>query len=149
VTHNGENETEEKRVKELGVTINGSYITPPAHSGFAFAQLAVTRALGHKYFSKYGVIPDPEFAEFQFQKSDRYLVLSSDGVSDILRPDEIFDNINMWAKSSNLEEVTKKLVKLSLETWETANSAPTSSAEMPDNTTALIIDLQKIGIGKN
>jgi len=147
--HNGENPTEEQRIKEYGATINsGVYITPPLQSGFSFAQLAVSRALGHRYFSKYGVIPDPEFPDYRINKSDRYLIVTSDGVSDVLSPDVMCSNIKTCAKSMNLNEVAKTLVELSIETWDAVNSDPISKSDMPDNTTALIVDLKKLGSKK-
>ena len=47
----------------------------------------------HRYFSKYGVVPDPEFADYELTNNDRYLFLSSDGVTDVLAADDIVESI--------------------------------------------------------
>jgi len=146
--HSSENPAEEKRIKTFGVTISsGLYIAPPPESGFSFAQLAVTRALGHRYFSNYGVTYEPEIADFVLQSSDRYLVVSSDGVSDVLSPDVIFDTVQKT--NSSLHEVAVKLVNLSLTTWSSQNSNPQSKSDLPDNTTAIVVDLKRRSKSKN
>lgn len=79
-SHNGMNIKEFERIKKqfTNSTINHyGYITP---KGTQYGhQLAMTRALGHKFFTDYGVIPKPQIRRINLNNDDEFLVLGSDG----------------------------------------------------------------------
>jgi serine/threonine protein phosphatase PrpC len=124
---------EVRRVAVLGSTVEENYITPPESSGFKWAQLAVTRSLGHNYFEKYGIIPDPHISPYTLNKADKYLILCSDGVTDVLSGKDIVEAVSWFDHNcvGSMEEVSKELVKYSLRNWD----------DEADNTTAIVVKL--------
>jgi len=145
--HNSDNHEEEERVYLSGsVKADGHYVSPPEHSGFSWAQLAVTRSLGHKFFSVYGIIPDPHIMDYELHKDDRYLIVTSDGVTDVLDSQEIVDLIIQQQRqtSENLQKTTTKLVKYSVNMWKKRFLDDQGKGEAADNTSAIVIDLKKV-----
>jgi len=135
VVHNGHDVPEVERISLFGSTlVEDNYIAAPEESGFHWAQLAVTRALGHRYLVKYGIIPDPYISKYTLHQHDKYLVLSSDGVTDVLDGQEIVEVIQWYDKHSggNMQTVAKELVRYALRNWD----------EEADNTTAIVIKLK-------
>jgi len=92
-------------------------------------QLAVTRALGHRVLAAYGVISTPHIFAQQLGPTDRFLVLSSDGVSDTLDPHSV---VNLAAAAKDAQQAADHLVKAS---FERSRSPPDDR----DNTTALVV----------
>lgn len=145
--HNGNNVVEEDRILSLGsVKKEGHYVSPPEESGFGWAQLAVTRSLGHKYFSKYGIIPDPDISDYTIDENDRFLIVTSDGVTDVFSLEEILESLEEYyhACGGNLQKTTTKLVKYSVGMWKKRFVDSRGKGEAADNTTAMVIDLKKI-----
>jgi len=74
----------------------------------------VTRMLGS---NKNGVIPDPDFSSFEIQLSDKFIVLGSDGIWDVLKSREVCDMIDLIPNKKNAsEEIVSRARKL----WETS-----------------------------
>eukprot|EP01125_Pyxidicula_operculata_P004385 TRINITY_DN166_c1_g2_i1.p1 TRINITY_DN166_c1_g2~~TRINITY_DN166_c1_g2_i1.p1 ORF type:complete len:811 (-),score=260.86 TRINITY_DN166_c1_g2_i1:229-2661(-) len=144
--HNGDDPQEEERVsKEGSCRTDGHYVSPPEDSGFGWAQLAVTRSLGHKYFSRYGIIPDPDILFYSPHVDDKYLVVTSDGVTDVFSPHEIFDSVvNFQEETHNIQKTTTKLVKHSVSMWRKRFTDANGRGEAADNTSAILVDLKKI-----
>lgn len=145
--HNGNNVVEEDRILSLGsVKKEGHYVSPPEESGFGWAQLAVTRSLGHKYFSKYGIIPDPDISDYTLNENDRFLIVTSDGVTDVFSLEEVLESLEEFyhACGGNLQKTTTKLVKHSVGMWKKRFVDARGKGEAADNTTAMVIDLKKI-----
>jgi len=135
VVHNGHDAPEVERISLFGSTlVEDNYIAAPESSGFHWAQLAVSRALGHRYLVKYGIIPDPHISKYTLHQNDKYLVLSSDGVTDVLSGQEIVEVVHWYDKHSegNMQTVAKELVRYSLRNWD----------EEADNTTAIVVKLK-------
>jgi len=79
--HNFENKDEVRRVTQNYNTkfTEDGYVCPN-HPLFGSYQINMTRALGHKVLSTFGVIPTPTILRVQLDPSlDQYLVLGSDG----------------------------------------------------------------------
>jgi len=134
VVHNGHETNEVERISEFGSTlVEDNYIAAPEESGYSWAQLAVTRALGHRYLVKYGIIPDPFISNYTLHHKDKYLVLSSDGVTDVLSGQEIIEVVGWYDGNTdgNMQTVAKELVRYSLSNWD----------EEADNTTAIVVKL--------
>eukprot|EP01124_Arcella_intermedia_P026364 TRINITY_DN4938_c0_g1_i1.p1 TRINITY_DN4938_c0_g1~~TRINITY_DN4938_c0_g1_i1.p1 ORF type:complete len:553 (-),score=127.41 TRINITY_DN4938_c0_g1_i1:7-1665(-) len=135
VLHNGVNEREVQRLAAFGSTIvDDHYISAPASSGFSWAQIAVSRSLGHKYFQKYGISPEPAISDYKLHRQDKYLVLCSDGVTDVLTGDEIVEVV-AWSDhyyEGKMDKIAAELVQYSLKNWE----------DEADNTTAIVVKLK-------
>lgn len=85
-THCHRNNKEKNRIKNLnldGVKINedGYYISL---DNKLMHHLSLTRALGHKKYSEYGIIPDPQIKRLKLDRNHRYLIIGSDGKSKLI-----------------------------------------------------------------
>jgi serine/threonine protein phosphatase PrpC len=69
-------------------------------------KLAVSRAIGD-YDLKPFVTSDPEITEYQIQKKDRYLVLGSDGVYDVLENTALAKLVMDYASKRNFMHVAQ------------------------------------------
>lgn len=77
-------------------------------NGRVLGQLMLTRALGDFSLKKQGVICTPSIQKHYISDKDKYLVLASDGIWDMINDDEIF---KFSLKAENAEELTKVIVK--------------------------------------
>lgn len=103
----------------------------------------MSRALGHKFLSKYGVVPDPAVNCIPVKDLHRFLVLTSDGVSDVLECQELFDFIHEKRKQPDfhLETLANDLVTESAAAWKRKYPVPKKAAEITDNITVIVVDL--------
>jgi serine/threonine protein phosphatase PrpC len=90
---------EVERVRESGGIV---------FSGRVFGQLVLTRALGDHALKSYGVIPTPYVVRTELDDKYKYLVMASDGVWDVVQPDDVF---KVSKEVSNAEDFSKVLVK--------------------------------------
>lgn len=58
-------------------------------NGRLFGQLAVSRAFGDHAFKRYGVIATPYIVKHPVEVGDKYVVIASDGVWDVLSDEEV------------------------------------------------------------
>jgi len=123
-------------------------VKPQLSHSYQYYGLAMTRALGHKFLFQFGIIADPTIYTYNIhnqEKYDRYLVLCSDGVSDVASEQELSQLLNDYlSKGYCLSEVTQLLVKYSLERWLIKFPNSTIPSEITDNTSLLIVDLDQI-----
>lgn len=75
-------------------------------------QLAMTRALGHKLFSEFGVISTPEIKTIHLNSEQVFFVMASDGVWDWMKETEVVDFISDY---QNPEEAAQALTKQATE----------------------------------
>lgn len=80
-------------------------------NGRVFGQLILTRAIGDNALKKYGVITTPYLSKYFIQDRDKYLILASDGVWDVVSDEDTFRFANMV---NNSDELAKLIVKNSL-----------------------------------
>jgi protein phosphatase PTC1 len=80
-------------------------------NGRVFGQLIITRAFGDSSLKRYGVSAAPYISKNSISDRDKYLVLASDGVWDVIEDDEL-----LWLSQSvnNSDELTKLIIKTSL-----------------------------------
>jgi len=149
VIHSIEHSASEwERVSKYGMRrTGGPYIAPPLDSGISHYEIAMTRALGHQYLEKYGLIASPHIkTDYEIDPDDRYLILTSDGVTDVLNYYqilEIIDNEELAVK--DLRSLARIIVKESVQAWKTKYPNPDGDlSKIADNTTIIIIDLAKI-----
>jgi serine/threonine protein phosphatase PrpC len=92
--HSGSHQGERQRLesytgKKVKIRINDGYITVPCPSGpIGTFSLAMTRALGHKMMSDYGVIPTPTVTLRTLGPQDVCIIAASDGVWEGLDPEQ-------------------------------------------------------------
>ncbi|XP_059804016.1 protein phosphatase 1K, mitochondrial-like [Hypanus sabinus] len=86
--HTPRRQDERKRIKECGGFIDWSFATNPYVNG----RLAMTRSIGDVDLKPYGVTAEPEVKTVELEHTkDCFLVLTTDGVSAIMEPQEVCD----------------------------------------------------------
>ena len=94
---------ESNRVKSEGGIIFG---------GRVYGQLMLTRAFGDSGLKKYGVICIPHVYKVDIDIEDKYIIIASDGVWDVLEENEIY---NYSLISKNSKDFCDIIVKKSIE----------------------------------
>lgn len=145
--HGPKNAQEVARVSDKMV-LDGIYfgVKPSLSPHYYHYGLAMTRAIGHHYSSCFGIIPDPTTYAYDIVFSNQYLVLASDGVSDVVTEQELVQFVTdcFKKKGISLGDVAQLIVKYSLEKWLIKYPHPKIPAEITDNTSVIIIDLNKL-----
>ena len=77
-----------------------------------FGTLMLTRSFGDKEMKKYGVLSTPDIYFKNVEKDDIFVVISSDGIWDVVEENEIFEMAQKGISSSDL---SKKIVNLAKE----------------------------------
>ena len=101
IDHNCNDKNEVERIKK-----NGGIV----FSGRVFGTLILTRSIGDKEMKKYGVINEPSIFRKEIDSDDKYLILASDGVWDVVGEDDIF---NLSKNNFESEEFCKNVIKMS------------------------------------
>ena len=100
--HKASDTSEIERVKKSGGII---------FNGRVFGQLIITRAFGDNSLKRYGVIVTPYISKNFISDKDKYIILASDGVWDVIQDDELF---KLSQSISNSDEFAKLIIKTSL-----------------------------------
>ena len=106
--HKPSDEAENKRVKSNGGVI---------FSGKIFGQFALTRAFGNIPLKKW-VIADPFIKKTIVNENDRFAVIASDGIWDVISDDECFE---ISIKHSSSKSLCEELVNTALSRWSKDN----------------------------
>lgn len=101
--HKCSDQLEADRIRKIGGII---------FNGRIFGQLALSRALGDHAFKKYGVTPFPFINKHIITEKDRYVVMCSDGVWDVLTDKDIFE---FSSNCDNSEELSKYIIAQAIE----------------------------------
>jgi serine/threonine protein phosphatase PrpC len=80
-------------------------------NGRVFGQLIITRAFGDHSLKRYGVIATPHISKHFVSGKDKYLVLASDGVWDVIMDEEL---LKLSQSVINADEFSKLIIKTSL-----------------------------------
>jgi serine/threonine protein phosphatase PrpC len=99
VDHNCLNEKELERIKNNGGKIINNRV---------LGQLALTRALGDHSLRKYGVIAEPDTNKIQLTNNDKYVIIASDGIWDVLKEDDIK---NIIKENEKCEKICENLIQ--------------------------------------
>ena len=100
--HKATDQSEIERVRKSGGII---------FNGRVLGQLMLTRALGDYSLKKQGVIATPFIQKHFLSDKDKYLVIASDGVWDVINDDEIF---KFSLRVENADELAKIILKNAL-----------------------------------
>lgn len=80
-------------------------------NGRVFGQLIITRAFGDHSLKRYGVIATPHVSKHFVSDKDKYLVLASDGVWDVIMDEEL---LKLSQTVLNADEFCKLIIKTAL-----------------------------------
>ena len=102
--HKCSDEKEVERIKK-----NGGIV----FYGRVFGTLMLTRSIGDREMKKYGVCSQPFVKIEQIDNdNDKFIVLASDGVWDVVNEDEL---INICNENLNSNDICKKIIQISKE----------------------------------
>eukprot|EP00798_Chlamydomonas_sp_ICE-L_P021266 gene21266-28186_t len=132
---------EATRVMACGGRV-ASYMSGPKHVGPLRVWLpdknapglSITRSFGDHLAKTVGVIAEPEVLEYDLEAEDKYLVLVSDGVADMIDSDEIVQFVHGRVRSKqNVSQIAEDLVKEARGRWRAADLG------VIDDCTALVV----------
>lgn len=106
--HKPSDDLENKRIKNNGGVI---------FSGRIFGQFGLTRAFGNVPLKKW-VIAEPFIKKIQLSENDRYVIIASDGVWDVISDKECFE---YSFKYNNPKELCEELVSTAVSRWSKDN----------------------------
>ncbi|PNH04301.1 putative protein phosphatase 2C 12 [Tetrabaena socialis] len=141
VRHNGHCPGEAQRVKEsYGSKVNikdganeDGYLQVLSGPWQGY-ELSVTRALGHKHMADHGVLTTPHVVSFEADPADCCMVLASDGVWDVMGPE---DAVNRVMEAANEGKTAAQAAKMLVqEAVDLGISSPSGEA---DNTSAIVV----------
>lgn len=146
--HRLTNEKEKQRVIEAGARVAKRGNQSKGHLRIWLPELdtpglMVTRSLGDAIGKTVGVISEPEVQIVDLGPSQRYIVMASDGVWDVLSHDRVTEIVTS-AKSGT--EAAETIVQASLAAWHSKKNETEAKVGKPvrgigDNITALVVDL--------
>ena len=97
--HKCSDKNEVERIRKVGGIVFNDRV---------FGQLALSRAIGDHAMKKYGVISTPSIYKHIIGEKDRYVVICSDGVWDVLSDEEVF---TFSQTCSNAGELSKYMIE--------------------------------------
>ncbi len=80
-------------------------------NGRVFGQLIITRAFGDHSLKRYGVIATPHITKHFINDKDKFLVLASDGVWDVIADEDL---LKLSQSVTNADDLAKLIIKTSL-----------------------------------
>ena len=88
-------------------------------SGQGIPGLAMTRSFGDIAGSSVGVISEPEIKCFNYEKSDKFIVIGSDGLWEYLSCQEVVNIVGEFYKTNNLnsDAAVMKLYQIARKKW--------------------------------
>ena len=92
-----------ERVKKSGGIIFG---------GRVYGQLMLTRAFGDFELKNYGVICIPHIEKYEINYDDKYVIIASDGVWDVLNEDDVF---NISLNCGNAKDLCDEIIRCAME----------------------------------
>lgn len=109
IDHNTNNLLEKKRIEQAGGIIFRNQneglsrvFTPKSQLG-----LAVTRSFGDEAFKNFGVICEPTVEKIQIESNDKYLVIATDGVWDVVKNFEIAKVLEKFQGRNACERISR------------------------------------------
>ena len=125
--HTPNNPFEKARIQSVGGRVMATRDQPdiqriwPGGNVVASTGVAVSRSIGNFNMRQWGVVPDPTLFSFTLSTNDLSICLTSDGVSDVLAPQKMIDQIHSALQGGkSLQEAVDDIIDASGETWEKA-----------------------------
>jgi len=101
--HKCTDETEVLRIRKIGGVV---------FNGRVFGQLALSRAFGDHAMKKYGVICTPYIYKHIVSEKDKYIVLCSDGVWDVMTDEDVY---GLSLKIKNADEFSSLIINTAVD----------------------------------
>ncbi|CAD8166542.1 unnamed protein product [Paramecium pentaurelia] len=79
--------------------------------------LAMTRSLGDEIAHSVGVSDKPEIMQFDLERSDKVIILGSDGLFEFLSDEQIINCISPYYDTSNIEGACNQLMLTACNSW--------------------------------
>lgn len=83
--------------------------------------LAMTRSVGDMNAKSYGIISDPEISTWTISKKDKFMILATDGIWELISSQEAVDIVKDVWKLGRSEACCDKLIEVALNRWESEN----------------------------
>lgn len=131
---------EKNRIQRLGGTVS------QVHGTWRVEYcLALSRAFGDSWMKQY-IIADPEYTERQLTSENRYLILASDGLWNVMTNDQVVQRLK-----DDIRHPSARFLAWYLGTFAAKASNDNISQEnrTKDNITIIVVDLLLLAIGRN
>ncbi|CAG9321288.1 unnamed protein product [Blepharisma stoltei] len=97
--------------------------------------LAMSRSIGDKKASDIGVIPDPEIIKIHLTNDDKFVIIASDGLWDVISSEQAVDICRFSWKSGHIHSASEVLIKEATRKWQ-------EKQQYMDDITVLVIFLK-------
>ena len=97
-------ENEYNRIKNQGGIV---------FDGRVYGQLMLSRAFGDWELKNYGVICEPHITRINLENDDKYIIMATDGVWDVLEDDDVYELSKF--DSNNSLDLCRKIIQTSLD----------------------------------
>lgn len=101
--------------------------------------IAMTRTLGDLQAKKIGLISEPEVQRIELTRQDKFIVIGSDGVWDVMQSAEVVGFVNQYVapvreneRDNNAETVASALVQECRNRWDEMNKNKKNSSKIGD-----------------
>jgi len=78
----------------------------------------MSRSIGDLVASSVGVIAEPDIYEYMLRKSDKFIVIASDGVWEFLSNEQVVEIVSKHYLKGDPTAAVEELVKISREYWQ-------------------------------
>ncbi|CAG9328341.1 unnamed protein product [Blepharisma stoltei] len=128
--HKPDNLTERKRIESFGGRVDTLY----THRGSSVGPLrvwignqdtpglAMSRSIGDRFATEVGVIPDPDMRQFELTKDDKFIILASDGLWDVMSNEEAVSLCKVGWEFGYPQSACDSLLKEANKRWSERNS---------------------------
>ena len=94
--------------------------------------LAMTRSFGDRVAATVGVISEPEIKEFDFDENDKFMIIASDGIWELISSQECVDIIKNFYEKNDMKGCAEYLYEESSKRW-------LKEEEVIDDTTLILV----------
>ena len=88
--------------------------------GEDFPGLAMSRSIGDNKTKKIGVIPNPEFIEYNISEETKYMIICSDGIWEFMSNKKVMEIANEYYLNNDSKGLCKCLYETSVKYWNEA-----------------------------
>jgi len=132
--HSPASDPEKSRIFEHGGRIEYDGHSHRVYLGGPGPGLNISRSIGDLQGRSVGIIPNPDVTQVELSKSDRFLVVCSDGVWEFMTTDDVGDVVTKALAAER--NPAQDLVLESRHRWNQFSS-------IVDDTTCIVVDLQR------
>lgn len=78
----------------------------------------MSRSIGDLVAASVGVIAEPDIYEYNLKKSDKFMIIASDGVWEFLSNEMVIEIVSKFYHKGDSNQAAEELVKVSREHWQ-------------------------------